>query len=176
MYAPSSSAAVFRNPLPNPVDPGGETRDIFRAIIAREAAMSGKSQRPSAAFGALLCLGFGTVSAHALETNDLVGRWGVAAYFTEKDAAATRVSAASACGQPYAISRGKGGNPVMYSAFTGKPAEVVIQGDRIVNADGGDPGNTKVILSADAGAMMLRYVSDEASLRYGTMVFVRCRR
>ncbi len=135
--------------------------------------------RPSrflAASVALLCSGVGITSAYALETGDLVGRWGVAAYFAEKDAAATRASAASACGQPYTITRGKGGNPVMYSAFTGKPVEVTVQGDKIVNADGGDPNNTKTIVSADGGSMLLRYVSDEATLRYGTMVFVRCRR
>ncbi len=124
-----------------------------------------------------LLIGTGAIQpALALDTSELIGRWGVASYFAEKDAAATRTSAASACGQPYNIGRGRSGHPIMYSAFSGKPMEVVVQGDEIVNADGGDALDTRRILAADGSSMTLRYVSEEAAQRYGTMIFIRCRK
>ncbi len=154
---------------------GAKAKDIlpYRAL-GRE--MLTKSYRMIVLSCLLLLPALGSRPALAMETNDLIGRWGVSSYFADKDAAAMRAAAASACGQPYVIARGKGGRPVMYAAFSGKRVEVVVQGDSIVNADGDDAMNTKTILAADARSMLLRYANEEANQRYGTMIFVRCGR
>lgn len=126
-------------------------------------------------------LGFGIAVASAgpalaLRAQDMVGRWGVASYFAQKDAAATQAAAHSACGEPYSIRAGTHGGVIMYSAFSGKPVELAVTGDRLVAPADHQGLDDRIILSGNAGGFVLRYASPESAQRYGTMVFVRCGR
>lgn len=114
-------------------------------------------------------------SAQALKTEDLIGRWGVAAYWNESDAAKVTAQARGFCSQPYIISKGKNGGAVMFEAFEGKPKEVLVQSSQIVASDG-SAKTTKVIQSWNGSTLVMNYTDDEAKRRYGNMVFVRCGR
>ena len=116
------------------------------------------------------------VPALALRAQDMVGRWGVASYFSQKDAAATQAAAHSACGEPYSIRAGTHGGVMMYSAFSGKPVELAIEGNRLVAPAAHQGLDDRIILSGNGRGFVLQYVSPESAQRYGTMVFVRCGR
>jgi hypothetical protein len=106
--------------------------------------------------------------AQSPRTEDLVGRWGVAAYWNDADAAKTTAQAKSFCSQPYVISKGANGAARMFEAFEGRPQDVQIQG--------GSPRATKAIQSWNGSTLVFNYVDDEAKRKYGNMVFVRCGR
>jgi hypothetical protein len=110
-----------------------------------------------------------------LRTDDLVGKWGVAAYWNEADAGKTITQAKSFCNQPYVISKGRNGGAVMFEPFDGKPREVKAEGGRIVAADG-SPSAAKSVTSWNGATLVLNYVEDEPKRKYGNMVFVRCGR
>jgi hypothetical protein len=114
-------------------------------------------------------------SAQSLKTEDLVGRWGVAAYWNAGDAARTQAAARSACSAPYIISRGPSGGAMMFEAFEGRPREMQVRGGQIV-AVSGESRQTKDITSWTGGMLVFNYVDDEAKRKYGNMVFVRCGR
>jgi hypothetical protein len=114
--------------------------------------------------------------AQSLRTEDLVGRWGVAAYWNDADATKITAQAKGFCSQPYIISKGKNGGAVMFEAFDGKPKEVVVQSGQIVSADGAGRNTTKTIQSWNGSTLVVNYVDEEAKRRYGNMVFVRCGR
>src|SRR5687767_9020608 len=50
----------------------------------------------------------------SIPAQDLVGRWGLAAYHKEDDRARTEAAARGQCRQPYNISRGARGGVVMH--------------------------------------------------------------
>ncbi|MGL4634398.1 MAG: hypothetical protein ACRCWF_00305 [Beijerinckiaceae bacterium] len=114
--------------------------------------------------------------ASAQTTDDLVGRWGVAAYWNAGDAAKTTAQARSFCNQPYVITKGPKGGAVMFEAFDGKRREYLIQSGQIVAADGADAKTTKTISSWTGQTLVFNYVEEEAKRKYGNMVFVKCGR
>lgn len=114
-------------------------------------------------------------AARAFDTADMIGRWGVASYFDEKDAARMTATASSACAQPYVINRGRNGGAVMFSAFQGRPVEVKVEGGR-VKAMSGDDGEDKLLIRAEQKLFVLRCANGEAAQKYGAMIFVRCGR
>jgi hypothetical protein len=118
-----------------------------------------------------------SASAHAQtpRTEDLIGRWGVAAYWNDADAAKVTAQARSFCSQPYVISKGTNGTARMFEAFEGKPQDVAIQGNQIVAANG-SARSTKAIQSWNGSTLVFNYVDEEARRKYGNMVFVRCGR
>jgi hypothetical protein len=117
----------------------------------------------------------GAAAAQSPRTEDLIGRWGVAAYWNDADAAKTTAQAKSFCNQPYVISKGANGAARMFEAFEGRPQDVTIQGSQIV-AVNGSPRATKAIQSWNGSTLVFNYVDDEARRKYGNMVFVRCGR
>jgi hypothetical protein len=90
----------------------------------------------SIAGAAALMLLSGSAQAQSPRTEDLIGRWGVAAYWNDADAAKTTAQARSFCSQPYVISKGADGTARMFEAFEGKPQDVTIRGSQIVAANG----------------------------------------
>lgn len=124
---------------------------------------------------ALALLVAAPASAQSLRTEDLIGRWGVAAYWSEGDAAKVTAQARSFCGQPYVVSRGANGAARMFEAFEGRPQDVVVQGGQIVAASG-SPRATKRVQRWDGTTLVFNYVDEEAKRKYGNMVFVRCGR
>lgn len=112
--------------------------------------------------------------AAAQTTQDLVGRWGVAAYWNGADAAKTAAAARAACSQPYVINRGQRGGAVMFEAFEGRAREFEVRGRQIVAFGDPNPRTTKDIVSWNGSQLVFRYAEEEAGRKYGNMVFVRC--
>jgi hypothetical protein len=123
----------------------------------------------------LLALAALPAAAQSPRTEDLVGRWGVAAYWKAEDAAKIQTAARSACAQPYTITRGPNGGVMMFESFEGRPREMQVRGSQIV-AIGGEGRQTKDITSWNGSMLVFNYVDDEAKRKYGNMVFVRCGR
>jgi hypothetical protein len=110
------------------------------------------------------------------KTEELIGRWGVAAYWNDADAAKVTTQAKSFCNQPYIISKGANGGAMMFEPFDGKPKEIRIQFGQIVAADGSGSRTTKAITSWNGSTLVFNYVDEEAKRKYGNMVFTRCGR
>lgn len=134
----------------------------------------------SAAFGSLaLPLGAGNLQAQSAEA--LVGRWGLAAYFRDSDAARVTAAAAAACSAPYVIARGPSGGVMLHRPDETRPSEHMIRsswGGKTILSPVGESGTARdrEVLSFDGGRLVLRWLDEGVAGRYGTMVFVRCRR
>jgi len=116
----------------------------------------------------------------SIPAQDLVGRWGLAAYHKEEDRARTEAAARGQCRQPYNIGRGPGGGVIMHLADQSQPQELLLKG-----GPGGknyvgppdEPGGgarDREIVSFDGRVLILRWLDPEISGRYGTSVYVRC--
>ena len=102
--------------------------------------------RTTAVIGAILLTGCATslspgptpqataVPATALPASipaqDLVGRWGLAAYHKEEDRSRTEAAARAQCKQPYNISRGPRGGVIMHLPDQPQPTELASRVDR----------------------------------------------
>ena len=64
----------------------------------------------------------------AFPPQDIVGRWGLAAYHREEDRARIEVAAAGQCKQPYIITLGPTGGVMMHLADQAKPEELRLKG------------------------------------------------
>lgn len=129
----------------------------------------------TALFATLAALVALPAAAQSPRTEDLVGRWGVAAYWRSEDAAKVQAAARSACAQPYNITRGASGGVMMFESFEGRPREMQVRGGQIV-AVSGESRHTKDITSWTGSMLVFNYVDAEAKRKYGNMVFIRCGR
>lgn len=117
--------------------------------------------------------------APGISPDDLVGRWGLAAYHKEADRSRTITAARGQCGQPYVIARAPAGGVLMHLADQPQPTELRTKagpdGRRYIGPEGpaADPADREIV-SFDGQIMMLRFVDPEIAGRYGTMVYVRC--
>ncbi len=110
---------------------------------------------------------------------ELVGRWGYAAYHKEPDRARTETAARGQCRQPYVIARGPSGGVMMHLADQTQPSELRLKGGpggRSYIGPAGPPGGAqdREILSFDGRVLITRYIDGDAASRYGNMVHVRC--
>lgn len=110
---------------------------------------------------------------------EIVGRWGFAAYHKEPDRARTEAAARGQCRQPYVIAKGPGGGVMMHLADQRQPSELRLKGGPGGRNYIGPPGESggaqdREILSFDGRVLITRYVDADASTRYGNMVYVRC--
>jgi hypothetical protein len=64
----------------------------------------------------------------SLRPDDIVGRWGLAAYHRDQDRARTEVAAKDQCTQPYLIDRSPGGNISMLGHDNPQPQEMILKG------------------------------------------------
>ena len=122
----------------------------------------------------------GPVLPPAFPPQDIVGRWGLAAYHKEEDRARTETAAAGQCKQPYVITLGPSGGVMMHLADEATPTELRLKGGPggktyIGPADGeaGGAQDREVVLF-DGRILILRWMDLEVQGRYGTMVYVRC--
>ena len=116
----------------------------------------------------------------AFPPQDIVGRWGLAAYHKEEDRARTEAAARGQCNQPYVITLGPSGGVMMHLADQATPTELRLRGGPggktyIGPADGevGGSQDREVVLF-DGRILILRWMDTEVQGRYGTMVYVRC--
>jgi len=111
--------------------------------------------------------------------DELVGRWGFAAYHKDADRARTITAARGQCRNPYVIAKGPGGGVMMHLADQRQPSELRLKGSAAgkdyIGPDG-EPGGMqdREILSFDGRVLITRYVDPDAATRYGNMVYVRC--
>ncbi len=129
----------------------------------------------------LACLA--SLSAASAQTADqLVGRWGLASYFREADAAKVRAAAAGQCGAPYVIAKGPTGGVMLHRPDESRTSEHVIKPAGLLGkaliGPAGEAGGTKdrEIVAFDGRTLVLRWLDESVANRYGTMVFVRCGR
>ena len=115
----------------------------------------------------------------AFPAQDIVGRYGLAAYHKEEDRARTEAAAAGQCKQPYVISLGSSGGVMMHLADQAKPEELRLKGapgNKTYIGPDGEPGGAqdRLVVNFDGRVLILRWMDPEVQGRYGTMVYVRC--
>jgi hypothetical protein len=116
----------------------------------------------------------------AFPPQDLVGRWGLAAYHREEDRGRTESAAASQCRQPYIITLGPTGGVMMHLADQATPTELRLKGapggKTYIGPPDDPPGGMqdREVVQFDGRMLALRWIDPEVQGRYGTMVYVRC--
>jgi hypothetical protein len=115
----------------------------------------------------------------AFPPQDIVGRWGLAAYHKDEDRARVEVAAAGQCKQPYIITLGPTGGVMMHLADQAKPEELRLKGapgnKTYIGPDGEAGGaQDRLVVAFDGRVLILRWMDSEVQGRYGTMVYVRC--
>ncbi len=116
----------------------------------------------------------------SIPAQDLVGRWGLAAYHKEEDRARTEAAARGQCRQPYNISRGPRGGVIMHLPDQSQPTELSLKGGpdgKNYIGPGEEPAGgqrDREIVTFDGRVLVTRFIDPEVSGRYGTSVYVRC--
>ena len=116
----------------------------------------------------------------AFPPQDIVGRWGLAAFHNPEDRPRTEVAAQGQCKQPYVISLGPTGGVMMHLADQARPEELRLKGapggKTYIGPAGDEPGGQqdREVVSFDGRVLVLRWIDPEVQGRYGTMVYVRC--
>jgi len=114
-----------------------------------------------------------------IPAQELVGRWGMAAYHRPQDRARIEVQARNQCTNPYVISASTDGGVRMYGHDKSDLQEMTTKGTVEGKTYVGPPGNPagmddREIVSFDGRVLVLQWVDPEVAGRYGTMVLVRC--
>jgi hypothetical protein len=115
----------------------------------------------------------------SLRPDDIVGRWGLAAYHRDQDRLRTEVAARDQCKLPYRIDRSPGGNILMLGHDNPQPQEMVLKGSvegKTYVGPGPSPagGDDREVVSFDGQVLILKWVDPEIAGRYGIMVLARC--
>lgn len=111
---------------------------------------------------------------------DIVGRWGLAAYHKDEDRPRIEAAAANQCQQPYVIALGATGGVLMHLADQAQAQELRLKGapggKTYIGLDGDPPGSPqdREVITFDGRMLILRWMDPEVQGRYGTMVYVRC--
>jgi len=116
----------------------------------------------------------------SFQPQELIGRWGLAAYHRPDDRARTEAAARNQCKQPYVISAGPSGGLIMHLADQKEPQELRLKGSRSGKnyiGPGGDPpggAQDREVVSFDGRVLITRWMDPEVAGRYGNGVYVRC--
>jgi hypothetical protein len=115
----------------------------------------------------------------SIRAEELVGRWGLAAFHNANDRPRTEAAARNQCKQPYVIGAGPTGGVIMHLADEATPQELRLKGSQTGRNYIGPPGpagadRDREILSFDGRVLVTRFVEKDAGTRYGNMVYVRC--
>lgn len=115
----------------------------------------------------------------AFPPQDIVGRWGLAAYHREEDRARTEAAAVNSCKQPYVITLGPSGGVMMHLADQATPTELRLKGapgNKTFIGPDNEAGaiQDREVVFFDGRVLILRWMDPEVQGRYGTMVYVRC--
>jgi hypothetical protein len=118
-------------------------------------------------------------AAPSITSDQLIGKWGLAAYHRDSDRERTVKEALAQCNKPYVIAKGPNGGVMMYLADQPQLSELVLK----AGADGktylGPPGDAgtaddRQVLDVGAGSFTTIWVDPDNAARYGTMVYERC--
>lgn len=115
-----------------------------------------------------------------ISAQQVMGKWGLAAYHRPEDAVRTEAQARQGCRQPYVINAGPSGGFMMYLADDAQPSEVVSKqvgnGPIYIGLPDEPPGarSDREVVRFDGQVLVLKWMDPEVAGRYGTMVYVRC--
>jgi hypothetical protein len=119
------------------------------------------------------------IVAPAVSTDQLVGKWGFAAYHKDEDRARTIKEAAAQCNRPYVINKGPNGGLMMNLADQKELSELVLKAGPNGQTYLGSPGDAgtaddRIVSNVDANSFTTIWVDPDNASRYGTSVYVRC--
>jgi hypothetical protein len=119
------------------------------------------------------------VTAPAISPDQLVGKWGLAAYHRDTDRARTIKEARAQCSKPYIINKGPSGGLMMYLADQPQLSELVLKpgsDGQVYLGPPGDPGTAddRIVQNVDPNSFTTVWVDSDNAARYGTMVYERC--
>lgn len=123
--------------------------------------------------------GTGPEIPSTIRAEEIVGRWGLAAYHKPEDRARTEAAAKGQCKQPYVIGQGATGGVIMHLPDEATPQELRLKGSQSGKnyiGPAGPAGGEKdrEIVSFDGRVLQTKFIDPDANSRYGTMVYVRC--
>ena len=115
----------------------------------------------------------------SIRPDEIVGRWGYAAYHKPEDRPRTENAARGQCRNPYVIGAGREGGVIMHLADEAQPQELRLKGSPGGKNYIGPPGpaggdKDREIVSFDGRVMITRFIDPDAATRYGTSIYVRC--
>jgi hypothetical protein len=117
--------------------------------------------------------------APAISPDQLVGKWGFAAYHKDTDRARTIKEAAAQCNRPYVINKGPSGGVMMNLADQKELSELVLKPGPNGQTYLGPPGDAgtaddRIVTNVDANSFTTDWVDPDNASRYGTSVYERC--
>jgi hypothetical protein len=139
-----------------------------------------------AGLGAALFVGCATepppppaVAAPSISPDQLVGKWGFAAYHRDTDRARTSKEALAQCNKPYVIAKGPNGGVMMNLADQPNLSELVLKSGPDGKTYLGPPGDAgtaddRIVQSVDPNSFTTIWVDPDNASRYGTSVYERC--
>lgn len=116
----------------------------------------------------------------SFQPQELVGRWGLAAYHRPDDRVRTEANARNQCKQAYVIAAGSSGGVIMHLADQTQPQELAVKGSRsgknYIGPRDEPPGGPqdREVVSFDGRVLITRWIDPEIAGRYGNAVYVRC--
>jgi hypothetical protein len=119
------------------------------------------------------------IVAPAISSDQLVGKWGFAAYHKDEDRTRTIKEASAQCNRPYVIAKGPTGGVMMNMADQKELSELVLKGGPAGQTYLGPAGaaggpDDRIVTNVDANSFTTVWVDPENASRYGTSVYVRC--
>ena len=119
------------------------------------------------------------VVAPAISPDQLVGKWGFAAYHKDTDRARTIKEAAGQCNRPYVITKGPTGGVMMNLADQKELSELVLKAGPNGQTYLGPPGDAgtaddRIVSNVDPNSFTTVWVDPDNASRYGTSVYERC--
>lgn len=153
--------------------PGLAMAFMFAGVLAGCTSMNlgGGSSTPEAAAAPEI--------PSTIRPDEIVGKWGLAAYHDPKDRVRTENAARGQCKNPYVIGKGQNGGVIMHLADEATPQELNLKGSQSGKNYIGPPGpaggeKDREIVSFDGRVLQTKFIDPDANSRYGTMVYVRC--
>ncbi len=119
------------------------------------------------------------VAAPSVSPDQLVGKFGLAAYHRDSDRARTVKEALAQCNKPYVINKGPNGGLMMYLADQAQLSELVLKAGPDGRTYLGPPGvagtaDDRIVENVDPNSFTTIWVDPDNAARYGTMVYERC--
>ncbi len=119
------------------------------------------------------------IVAPAISSDQLVGKWGFAAYHKDTDRARTIKEAAAQCNRPYVITKGPTGGVMMNLADQKELSELVLKAGPNGQTYLGPPGDAgtaddRIVSNVDPNSFTTVWVDPDNASRYGTSVYARC--
>jgi hypothetical protein len=119
------------------------------------------------------------VAAPSFNSDELVGKWGFAAYHRDTDRTRTIKEAAAQCNKPYVIAKGPTGGVMMNLADQADLSELVLKAGPNGATYLGPPGDAgtaddRIVTNVDPNSFTTNWVDPDNAARYGTSVYERC--